>query len=263
MNKLAATLLGIVLFALLFCCTKSPLIGGAQMLNASSHTLKSRAAACARPQHFVAKLLLQPARPSRPCSMHCPSERGKLSTQNSIPRQQLDRAEILTRSSTPADSSSVLPVLQQRPTRFVKYGITGDGSCMFRACVQGHHQLQHAGQQLPASQEYGKALALRQAVVEELRKNRADMEPFLPGIADDFDDYLARMAQPGAWGGEPELLMASRVLQRPIRVYQSGWGGPQYILTYGEDLEQSAAAMHLLWSGAHYDLLVPQPNSKL
>jgi hypothetical protein len=29
-----------------------------------------------------------------------------------------------------------------------------------------------------------------------------DMEPFLPGIADDFDDYLAKMAQPGVWGGE-------------------------------------------------------------
>jgi hypothetical protein len=27
------------------------------------------------------------------------------------------------------------------------------------------------------------------------------MEPFLPGIADDFDDYLAKMAQPGVWGG--------------------------------------------------------------
>jgi hypothetical protein len=43
---------------------------------------------------------------------------------------------------------------------------------MFRAFVQGHHQLQHGGQQLPSAQEYSKALALRQAVVEELRKNR-------------------------------------------------------------------------------------------
>jgi OTU domain-containing protein 6 len=63
--------------------------------------------------------------------------------------------------------------------------------------------------------------------------------------------------------GEPELLMASRVLQRPICVYQAAWGGPQYILTYGEEYQKSAAPMHLLWSGAHYDLLLPQPNSKL
>jgi OTU domain-containing protein 6 len=57
--------------------------------------------------------------------------------------------------------------------------------------------------------------------------------------------------------------MASRVLQRPICVYQAAWGGPQYILTYGEDYEKSAVPMHLLWSGAHYDLLLPQFNSKL
>jgi len=27
------------------------------------------------------------------------------------------------------------------------------------------------------------------------------MEPFLPGIADDFDGYLQVMSQPGVWGG--------------------------------------------------------------
>lgn len=33
-------------------------------------------------------------------------------------------------------------------------------------------------------------------------------------------------------------------------------------LRYGEDLEE--APMHVLWSGAHYDLLVPEgPRSKL
>uniref|UniRef100_A0A383VJM8 Ubiquitin thioesterase OTU n=1 Tax=Tetradesmus obliquus TaxID=3088 RepID=A0A383VJM8_TETOB len=192
-------------------------------------------------------------------------KRSRQPTLSSLPRPQAERADVITRSS-PTDStssSSALPLQQQRPTRFAKYGITGDGSCMFRACVQGHHQLQHGGQQLPAAAEYSKALALRQAVVEELRKNREDMEPFLPGIADDFDDYLAKMAQPGVWGGEPELLMASRVLQRPIAVYQAAWGGPQYILTYGEEFEIAAAPMHLLWSGSHYDLLLPQPASKL
>eukprot|EP00878_Enallax_costatus_P019177 GHUV01020223.1.p1 GENE.GHUV01020223.1~~GHUV01020223.1.p1 ORF type:complete len:187 (+),score=4.87 GHUV01020223.1:195-755(+) len=63
--------------------------------------------------------------------------------------------------------------------------------------------------------------------------------------------------------GEPELLMASRVLKRPICVYEATWSGPQFLLTYGEDLVKTAAPMHLLWSGAHYDLLVPQINSKL
>eukprot|EP00879_Flechtneria_rotunda_P031079 GHRR01033922.1.p1 GENE.GHRR01033922.1~~GHRR01033922.1.p1 ORF type:complete len:122 (+),score=34.93 GHRR01033922.1:524-889(+) len=70
--------------------------------------------------------------------------------------------------------------------------------------------------------------------------------------------------------GEPELLMTSRVLQRPICVYQPGsssWGfgssSPQLIVTYGDEYRKAATPMHLLWSGAHYDLLVPQPTSKL
>jgi hypothetical protein len=31
------------------------------------------------------------------------------------------------------------------------------------------------------------------------------MEPFLPGIADDFDGYLQMMSKPGVWGGEAGL----------------------------------------------------------
>lgn len=80
--------------------------------------------------------------------------------------------------------------------------------------------------------------------------------------------------------GEPELLMASRVLRRPISVYQPGGGGlfagggsssPAHIVTYGEDLlggspskqQQAVAPMHLLWSGQHYDLLLPLPAARL
>jgi hypothetical protein len=32
---------------------------------------------------------------------------------------------------------------------------------------------------------------------------------------------------------------------------------------YGEELLKNTAPIHLLWSGAHYDLLLPQPISKL
>ncbi len=71
------------------------------------------------------------------------------------------------------------------------------------------------------------------------------------------------LLNPVFFSGEPELVMASHVLQRPISVYQSGWGGPQYILTYGEEYAQAADPLHLLWSGSHYDLLLPQQGSKL
>lgn len=92
------------------------------------------------------------------------------------------------------------------------------------------------------------------------------MEPFLIGITDgqgDFDAYCLRMSNPGTWGGEPELLMASQVLQRPVHVWQpaGGWlgglggGGMRHIITYGEDLPP-ARPVHVLWSGSHYDLLL-------
>jgi hypothetical protein len=61
--------------------------------------------------------------------------------------------------------------------------------------------------------------------------------------------------------GEPELVMAANVLDRPIRVYQQTWTGPNHIITYGED--KKAAPVYVLWSGNHYDLLIPRYSSKL
>lgn len=43
---------------------------------------------------------------------------------------------------------------------------------MFRACVQGHHQLQQGGEVLNSTHEYARALELRRAVVDELRTSR-------------------------------------------------------------------------------------------
>ena len=70
--------------------------------------------------------------------------------------------------------------------------------------------------------------------------------------------------------------MASRVLKRPIVVFApastprgygaGGAGGPalQHIITYGgeeedqqEGGEAKGAPVHVLWSGNHYDALVP------
>lgn len=61
--------------------------------------------------------------------------------------------------------------------------------------------------------------------------------------------------------GEPELVMAANVLDRPICVYQPTWTGPRHIITYGEG--KKANPIHVLWSGNHYDLLVPKYSSKL
>ena len=53
------------------------------------------------------------------------------------------------------------------------------------------------------------------------------------------------------------MAMAVHVVQRPITVYHLQGGGLKPIVTYGEDLLGSAPPIPLLWSGAHYDLLLP------
>lgn len=57
--------------------------------------------------------------------------------------------------------------------------------------------------------------------------------------------------------------MASKVLKRPITVYQVDNGGISELITYGEDYK--GAAVCVLWSGNHYDVLLKQqdPQSKL
>jgi hypothetical protein len=59
------------------------------------------------------------------------------------------------------------------------------------------------------------------------------------------------------------------VIQRPITVYRLvggyGRGGPNVepIVTYGEPLLAAGVPpVHLLWSGAHYDALLPEKTRK-
>ena len=53
-------------------------------------------------------------------------------------------------------------------------------------------------------------------------------------------------------------MAAVHVLKRPVAVYRLAAGSrPTHILTYAEHLD--GVAVHVLWSGAHYDLLLPAP----
>ena len=56
--------------------------------------------------------------------------------------------------------------------------------------------------------------------------------------------------------GEPELLMAANVVQRPINVYRLLRTSCQVVATYGD--RYTDKAIDVLWSGAHYDLLLPE-----
>ncbi|KXZ55075.1 hypothetical protein GPECTOR_3g231 [Gonium pectorale] len=151
------------------------------------------------------------------------------------------------------------PQATSLPTAFRVHRISGDGACMFRAVVQGA-QYATRGKPMPPESEGAAAHNLRLAVVAELRKRRDEIEPFLPGIAADFDEYCRTMSHPMAWGGEPEMVMAVHVVGRPITVFHvpEQGGALEPIVTYGEGLlESGLAPICLLWSGAHYDLLLP------
>ncbi|KAK2993187.1 hypothetical protein RJ640_030811, partial [Escallonia rubra] len=132
-------------------------------------------------------------------------------------------------------------------------GIPGDGRCMFRSVVHG--ACLRAGKPSPAERlEKELADELRAKVADEFLKRRADSEWFLEG---DFDTYVIGMRQPHVWGGEPELLMSSHVLQLPITVYM--WDNRssslKIIAEYGQEYGKENPIRVLYHGYGHYDAL--------
>ncbi|KAB1213003.1 hypothetical protein CJ030_MR5G025814 [Morella rubra] len=132
-------------------------------------------------------------------------------------------------------------------------GIPGDGRCLFRSVVQG--TCLRAGKPSP-SERLQKELAdeLRSKVADEFIKRRKDTEWFLEG---DFDSYVVQMRQPHIWGGEPELLMASHVLQMPITVFMKdeNSGSLKIIAEYGQEYGKDKPIWVLYHGYGHYDAL--------
>ncbi|XP_010044778.1 OVARIAN TUMOR DOMAIN-containing deubiquitinating enzyme 4 isoform X2 [Eucalyptus grandis] len=135
--------------------------------------------------------------------------------------------------------------------------IAGDGRCLFRSVIHGAYL--GAGKQSPC-ESHQKQLAdeLRAKVADEFVKRRAEIERFLE---DDFDTYVAEMRQPHQWGGEPELLMCSHVLQTPITVYMKERfsSSLRIIAEYGREYGTGNPINVLYHSYGHYDALLP-PN---
>ncbi|KAI3900852.1 hypothetical protein MKW92_004001 [Papaver armeniacum] len=66
------------------------------------------------------------------------------------------------------------------------------------------------------------------------------------------------MKKPTVWAGEPELLMASYVLQTPISVFitERSSGNLRNITNYGQEYEKNDDPIKLLFLNyGHYDLL--------
>ncbi|KAL6752432.1 hypothetical protein V8C86DRAFT_2753537 [Haematococcus lacustris] len=129
-------------------------------------------------------------------------------------------------------------------SRFQLHPITGDGSCMFRAIVQGNNYLTK-GTLMSEEAERTASFNLRQAV---------DVSGHA-GITDDWEGYLQRMESEHVWGGEPELVVSVNIIKRPITVYRPVRGVVEPVITYGQELGRTPVS--LLWGGAHYELLLP------
>ncbi|XP_059448362.1 OVARIAN TUMOR DOMAIN-containing deubiquitinating enzyme 4-like isoform X1 [Corylus avellana] len=152
-------------------------------------------------------------------------------------------------------------------------GIPGDGRCLFRSIVHGaclrkgkpspseSHQKELADELRAKSilviLSYKANIKWFGQVVDEFIKRRADTEWFLEG---DFDTYVVQMRQPHIWGGEPELLMASHVLQMPITVYMKdkNSGSLKIIAEYGQEYGQDDPVRVLYHGYGHYDALRSQ-----
>ncbi|KAG0457633.1 hypothetical protein HPP92_022499 [Vanilla planifolia] len=131
-------------------------------------------------------------------------------------------------------------------------GIPGDGRCLFSlfgpgACIR-------AGKPIP-SEVLQRELAdeLRSLVADEFIKRREETEWFIEG---NFDDYVSTLDF-HVWGGEPELLMASHVLQMPITVYihDEEAGGLIAIAEYGQEYGKDDPIRVLYHGFGHYDAL--------
>ncbi|XP_052175758.1 OVARIAN TUMOR DOMAIN-containing deubiquitinating enzyme 4-like isoform X2 [Diospyros lotus] len=132
-------------------------------------------------------------------------------------------------------------------------GIPGDGRCLFRSVAHG--ACLRSGKPAPdESLQRVMADELRARVADEFVKRRKETEWFIEG---DFDTYISRMRRPHAWGGEPELLMASHVLQMPITVYMHDQdsGGLIAIAEYGQEYGKDNPIQLLYHGFGHYDAL--------
>lgn len=130
-------------------------------------------------------------------------------------------------------------------------GIPGDGRCLFRSVAHG--ACIRSGKPIP-NENLQRQLAdeLRKLVVDEFIRRREETEWFIEG---DFDRYMSRMREPHVWGGEPELLMASHVLQMPITVYMHdrNSGGLIAIAEYGQEYGKENPIRVLYHGSGHYD----------
>ena len=104
-----------------------------------------------------------------------------------------------------------------------------DGNCLFRSLSDQLYRdsgAQHA--------------LVRNEICNHLSRHRESFECFLLMNDEDediidFDDYVVKMREDGEWGGNVELVVASRVFKRNIRIYSGLFDGGVMLIQYQEE----------------------------
>ncbi|KAI3883158.1 hypothetical protein MKW92_041343 [Papaver armeniacum] len=132
--------------------------------------------------------------------------------------------------------------------------VRADGRCLFRALVHG--ACLRSGQVVPDETREGElADDLRARVIDELVRRKDEFDQWDLG---DFDVYVERMKKPTVWAGEPELFIASYILQTPISVFitERSSGNLRNITNYGQEYKENKEPIKVLFLDyGHYDLL--------
>ncbi|KQJ98907.1 hypothetical protein BRADI_3g39900v3 [Brachypodium distachyon] len=184
-----------------------------------------------------------------------------LSTREGIAKAEMPADRKINCAETSASSTHGKKIY----TDYSVTGIPGDGRCLFRSVVHG--ACVRSGKAIP-NEDLQRKLAdeLRSMVADEFVTRREETEWFIEG---DFDTYVSQIRQPHVWGGEPELFMASHVLQMPITVYMrdEDSGGLITIAEYGQEYGKEDPIKVLYHGFGHYDSLqIPAnmgPKTKL
>jgi hypothetical protein len=140
---------------------------------------------------------------------------------------------------------------------------------MFRSLALGLAALK--GRNMTSGDEEFEADQLRLAVAESLCRTPEKRKQFSESVMAisyeyGLETYCKRILEPSFWGGEPELLVISRLIRRPVKVYihaaqakNATGAGFVCIQTYGEEFskEGKRKPIRLLYNGEnHYDLLL-------
>eukprot|EP00438_Fugacium_kawagutii_P013269 Skav218300 [mRNA] locus=scaffold2388:123317:124154:+ [translate_table: standard] len=135
--------------------------------------------------------------------------------------------------------------------------VSGDGNCLFRSVAVGERAQLGQSQPLNRAEEDARSKELRAKAVAELIRERKEIEWAIEG---NFDSYVRRMSRSGEWGGEPELLMLSKVLHSCIEVYMMT-PTLKKIQTYGEEFTDVPAIRVLFHGYGHYSAMVEDVTS--